>query len=154
MAWLAGLLCQVGVPRAKLTDMAETRAPKRKDYGRIALDAAQASLGAQTAAHVAVLEAADDVTTADAALAAARAHHEQTVRAHAEKTAAFAKLIGHDDAAARLGLTPAQLRTLIKPAGKPGRTTPTGRTAGTGTRTADAKSQGDSAQPAHQQTAV
>lgn len=105
--------------------MAETRAPKRKDYTRIALDAAQASLTTQTAAHVAVLEAADTVTQADTALAAAHAHHEQAVRAHAEKAAAFTQLVGHDEAATRLGLTAAQLRTLLKPPGKTGRATPT-----------------------------
>ncbi len=134
--------------------MAETRAPKRRDYTRIALDAAQASLTTQTAAHVAVLEAADDVTQADTALAAAHAHHEQPVRAHAGKAAAFATLVGHDEAATRLGLTAAQLRTLLKPPGKTGRTTPTTVPGSADAAAPDGDDRPEPARPADGQTAA
>jgi len=94
--------------------MADTRAPKRKDYERIALDAAKASIAAQTAAHVAVLEAADGVAAADTALAHTQAHRDRAAHAHAEAAAAFAQLVGAGEAAIRLDLSPAQLRALTK----------------------------------------
>lgn len=94
------------------------RAPKRRDYERIALKAAEASLATQTAAHVVVLEAADDVTDADTALAAAQARRDTAARAHAVAASAFAQLVGHSEAAARLELSTSQLRTMLKTAGR------------------------------------
>ncbi len=96
--------------------MSDSRAPKRRDYERIALDAAKATLTAQTAAHVAVLEAADDVANADTALSAAQARRDTTAQAHAGKVATFAALVGNAEAAHRLDLTPGQLRALTRTA--------------------------------------
>jgi len=96
--------------------VSDSRAPKRGDYERIALDGAKATLTAQTAAHVAVLEAADDVADAGTALSAALARRDSAAQAHAGKVAAFAALVGNAEAAHRLDLTPGQLRALTRTA--------------------------------------
>jgi len=92
------------------------RKPKGRDYTRVAVAAARASLEAQTAAHVAVLQAADHVTTAEETVAAAQAALAGTVTTHARAVAAFVALVGVDEAATRLDLEAREVRALTRQA--------------------------------------
>jgi len=91
------------------------RKPKRTDYTKVALAAAQASIKAQTDAHVAVLAAADDVEDAQAAVDTATHTLEAARSAHAERVASMAGLIGVTETATRLGL----IETVVRAAANP-----------------------------------
>lgn len=87
------------------------RAPKRKDYQRVALAAAQQSAQAQAQAHVLVLEAQDRIADADSHLRQAQTDRDTAVQHRTEVLAAFADLVGSAEAARRLELTPTAVRT-------------------------------------------
>ncbi len=87
------------------------RAPKRKDYQRVALAAAQDSAREQAKAHVLVLEAADRISDAEQQLTQAHAAQDHATRQHSAAVAAFAELIGPTEAARRLDLPVTTVRS-------------------------------------------
>jgi len=90
---------------------AAPRAPKRKDYQRVAFVAAQQTAKAQVQAHVLVLEADDRIADADRRLRQAQTDRDTAVQHRTDVLAAFANLVGPTEAARRLELTPAAVRT-------------------------------------------
>lgn len=94
-----------------MTTSLTPRAPKRKDYQRIALAAAQVSVRTQAAAHVRALQAADTVTAAASAVRDAELAHAQAVAAQTAAVAEVADLLGVDEAARRLDLTAGTVRS-------------------------------------------
>ncbi len=87
------------------------RAPKRKDYQRVALAAAQQSAQAQAQAHVLVLEAADRISDAEQHLSQAHAARDHATGQHTAAVAAFAQLVGPTEAARRLDLPVTAVRS-------------------------------------------
>jgi len=94
------------------------RAPKRKDYQRVALAAAQQTAQAQAQAHVLVLEADDRIAEADTSLQQAQADRDSAVQHRTDVLAAFADLVGPAEAARRLELTPTAVRTAQRAAAR------------------------------------
>ena len=99
-----------------MTTDVQPRKPKRADYTKVALAAAQASLKAQTAAHVAVLAAADDVEDAHAALTAAQQKLDAAETGHTTAIAEMVALIGAPETATRLELPEAKVKAAVKAA--------------------------------------
>lgn len=85
-----------------MTTATAPRTPKRKDYGRVALDAAQASLAKQTAAHVEVLKAADLVADAEAAVEAAEQTRQAAVATYNQSVYELVEMLGIAEASTRL----------------------------------------------------
>ncbi len=111
------------------------RAPKRKDYQRVALAAAQHSAREQATAHVLVLEAADRISDAEQQLSQAHTARDHATGQHTAAIAAFADLIGPTEAARRLDLSVTAVRSAQRtttrtpgPAG-PAHSAPRGTTA-------------------------
>ncbi len=94
------------------------RAPKRKDYQRVALAAAQQSAQAQAQAHVLVLEADDRIADAEGHLQQAQTDRDTAVQHRTEVLAAFADLLGPAEAARRLALTPTAVCTAQRAAAR------------------------------------
>ncbi len=95
------------------------RAPKRKDYQRVALAAAQQSAQAQAQAHVLVLEAADRISDAEQHLSQAHAARDHATGQHTAAVAAFAELIGPTEAARRLELPVTTVRSAQRTTARP-----------------------------------
>jgi len=98
------------------------RAPKRKDYQRVALAAAQDSAREQAKAHVLVLEAADQISDADQQLSQAHAARDQATGQHTAAVAAFAELVGPTEAARRLDLPVTTVRSAQRTTARTGPT--------------------------------
>ena len=96
------------------TDVLVPRRHKSKDYRKIALEAAQASIAKQTAAHAATLQAIDAAHDAADVITAAQADHRRALDDVADRTTDLIDLIGLAEAAARLGMTPGQVRGLCR----------------------------------------
>ena len=95
------------------------RAPKRKDYQRVALAAAQDSAREQANAHVLVLEAADRISDAEQHLSQAHAARDHATGQHTAAVAAFAELIGPTEAARRLELPVTTVRSAQRTTARP-----------------------------------
>ena len=111
-----------------MTETVEAPSPRKhksKDYRRIAVEAAQASVAKQTAVHIAALEAMDAVADATDAVARAQAEQRQAMDVQAVKITAMVDLLGLEEAAARLALPSGQVRSLCrrKPADGPAENT-------------------------------
>jgi len=94
------------------------RAPKRKDYQRVALAAAQQTARAQAQAHVLVLEADDRIADADSRLRQAQTERDAAVQHRTDVLAAFADLVGPAEAARRMELPPTAVRTAQRAAAR------------------------------------
>lgn len=112
------------------------RAPKRKDYQRVALAAAQDSAREQANAHVLVLEAADRINDAEQQLSQAHAARDHAAGQHTAAVAAFAQLVGPTEAARRLDLPVTTVRSAQRTATRTTSPAGTSHTASPGTAAA------------------
>ena len=92
-------------------DQLDAARPKRKDYQRVALAAAQHSAREQATAHVLVLEALDRINNAEQQLSQAHTARDHAAGQHTAAIAAFADLIGPTEAARRLDLPVTTVRS-------------------------------------------
>jgi len=95
------------------------RAPKRKDYQRVALAAAQQTAQTQAQAHVLVLEADDRISDAEQQLSQAHAARDHATGQHTAAVAAFAALVGPTEAACRLELPVTAVRSAQRTTARP-----------------------------------
>ena len=116
---MAGVRAGWGCGSITCRDQPRAARPKRKDYQRVALAAAQDSAREQATAHVLVLEAADRISDAEQHLSQAHAARDHATGQHTAAVAAFAELIGPTEAARRLELPVTTVRSAQRTTARP-----------------------------------